>query len=59
MSYGLYILANIWSSKDLKPVRHQGITCTNANVTSIGPLLTNSSEIWIQKYQSFLSMKCK
>ena len=39
---------SIGSGIGLSPVRRQTITWTNAGLLSIGPLETNSSEIWIE-----------
>ena len=47
---------SVGSGNALSPVRRQAITCTNANLWSIGPLGTNVSEIRIE-IQNFSFLK--
>ena len=49
--------ASIGSDNGLSPGRRQAITCTNADLLSVGPVGTNFSEIWIEIY-SFWFKKC-
>ena len=46
--YALVNWINTASGNGLSPVRCQAITWTNADLSSIGPLWTNFSEIWIK-----------